>query len=138
MLQVRKALLIPLNPDNKVLIQDRENYKPPRWGYFGGSIEGDETPTQAVIREAKEELDLDLMENDLKPIGIFINVIDDSEIERHAFLLYTELKPEKLKVFEGKAAQYFSLDDAKKLMLEFASETDADIITAVKSILEVN
>ena len=59
----RKALLVPVNSKGEVLIQDRSGHKPPPWGYFGGGIEVGETPIVAVIREAKEELDLTLKEN---------------------------------------------------------------------------
>jgi 8-oxo-dGTP pyrophosphatase MutT (NUDIX family) len=51
-----KALLVPITETGEICIQDRRGYKEPDWGYFGGEIEADETPEEAVLREAKEEL----------------------------------------------------------------------------------
>lgn len=51
--------IILYNKEKKILIQHRaENAKrmPWYWAFFGGGIEKDETPTQAVKREAFEEL----------------------------------------------------------------------------------
>ncbi len=43
---------------DKVLLRKHEKYK--KWLYPGGHIELDEDPNQAVIREAKEEVGLDI------------------------------------------------------------------------------
>ena len=37
----------------------------------GGKLEPGETPEQAVIRELKEELQIDVTEADLEPMGVF-------------------------------------------------------------------
>ena len=46
----RKALIVPINSQNQILIQDRRGHKKPDWGFFGGEIETGETPLQAVIK----------------------------------------------------------------------------------------
>jgi 8-oxo-dGTP pyrophosphatase MutT (NUDIX family) len=69
--QINNALLIPYRPADHpdfglMLVQDRRGHRPPPWGFFGGGIEAGETPLQAVLREAWEELGLYLSEHDLQ------------------------------------------------------------------------
>lgn len=47
----------------KMLLQHRTNnaeIMPNYWAFFGGGVEGNETPEKAIKREAKEELNYDL------------------------------------------------------------------------------
>jgi 8-oxo-dGTP pyrophosphatase MutT (NUDIX family) len=88
----RKALLLPYNHQGQLFIQDRTNYKLPPWGFFGGSIESGETPIEAVIREAKEELDLDLAATDLINIGNLPTIYYGEPVERN----FSCIKPNKL------------------------------------------
>ncbi len=60
--EVVSAILV--NPQNQVLLQQRDE-KPDLsyggyWALFGGRVEADEEPEQAMRRELKEELDLDV------------------------------------------------------------------------------
>ena len=55
----RAAAVILINEHDKVLIAERPPYKkimPGWWEFPGGKIEGEETPEQAMVREAEEEL----------------------------------------------------------------------------------
>src|SRR3989338_3945399 len=65
----RKALIVPINPQNQILIQDRRGHKKPDWGYFGGEIESGETSLQSVIRETEEELRIIVKPDELKYLG---------------------------------------------------------------------
>ena len=52
-----------INDDKKILVQKRSKYKklePNVWAMTGGSVIYGETPTQTIVREAKEELGIDL------------------------------------------------------------------------------
>lgn len=54
------AALILISPDDRMLMQHRSGDAPRgagRWGFFGGQVEPGETPAEAVLREALEELD---------------------------------------------------------------------------------
>lgn len=133
---IKKAFLIPVNKKGKILIQDRENYKPPRWGYFGGSIERDETALQAVIREAKEELNLDLCKENLEYIGQFGDVISAGhKVERQVFLFRTDFKLSDFTVREGKGARYIDCDEVKDLMMDHATKVDIEIANHVREIV---
>lgn len=108
----RKALLIAVNNKKEFLIQDRRNYKKPDWGFFGGGIENKEEPINAVIREAKEELDLDINEKDIKYISTQCSVDDKVKAIRYLFLYKTN--QEEFTVLEGQGALWMSVDEARK------------------------
>ncbi len=50
------------NPKTRcILLHHRDGnttVNPNKWGLFGGSNDGDETPIETIIRELKEELDI--------------------------------------------------------------------------------
>ena len=63
-----------INDDKKILVQKRSKYKklePNVWAMTGGSVIYGETPTQTIVREAKEELGIDLIPEELKQITEF-------------------------------------------------------------------
>jgi dihydroneopterin triphosphate diphosphatase len=59
------ALVLIHTPDLQVLIMERAD-KPDFWQSVTGSIEGDETPYEAAIREVKEETGLNALAYDLQ------------------------------------------------------------------------
>jgi len=58
----RVAIILFYDGEGNVLMQDRRDIS--KWGeefgFFGGGIEGEETPEQALKREIKEELGFDI------------------------------------------------------------------------------
>lgn len=66
----RSALVLPILPTGEVLLQKRDNKlgiaNPGQIGIFGGTIEGDEDPRFAAVREAREELELEILPDELK------------------------------------------------------------------------
>jgi 8-oxo-dGTP pyrophosphatase MutT (NUDIX family) len=105
----KKALLIPINPKGEIFVQDRTDYKPPPWGFFGGGIEADETHLQAVLRETKEELDLDLVESDLVYLGALHVQYDTGFTERYFYLYKTEQA--EFTVLEGAGGKWVTYDE---------------------------
>lgn len=110
----QKALLIPVNPENQMLIQDRRGYKKPDWGFFGGGIEKDETSLEAVIRESKEELSLDIQEEDLEYVGVSHSMRGEQSVTRHYYIYRTEQKT--FLDLEGKGAYWLSFSEAMDRM----------------------
>lgn len=55
--------------DNRVLIAQRPEGKPMAglWEFPGGKVQPDETPEQALIRELKEELEIDVCDTCIAP-----------------------------------------------------------------------
>ena len=64
------ALLALINEKNEVLISLRENRADldGYWEYPGGKVERGEAIDQAIVREMKEELDLDVSSNCVAPL----------------------------------------------------------------------
>ncbi|MBU1754836.1 NUDIX domain-containing protein [Patescibacteria group bacterium] len=110
----RKALIVPINSQGKILIQDRRGHKKPDWGYFGGEIEGDEIPVEAVIRETREELTIDISESELTSIGTSITVWGDRKIIRYMYLYPTD--QEAFDVREGKAGLWLTFEETRGRM----------------------
>lgn len=122
MQKITKALLIPFNQKGEILIQDRENYKPPRWGYFGGSVEQGESIKEGLIREAKEELNCDITEYELIELGQFEDERSNRRINRWVFLIEVNERTWHYKVNEGKGAKWVKPEEMIELMKEFSGE----------------
>jgi len=82
----RVAVVIFYNDKNQILLQDRTGYRRPgeNYGFFGGGIENDETPEEALVREIKEELDYEI--SDFKFLGVFSGKSDDLEVTMFTFI----------------------------------------------------
>lgn len=110
---IKKALLIPVNSKGEIFIQDRTDYKPPPWGFFGGSIEDEETHLQAILRETKEELDLDLVPEDVVYMGDIHTEYDGEFTERYFYLYTTEQV--SFTVLEGAGGKWVTFEEAAPL-----------------------
>ncbi len=111
-----KALLVPINSDGQIFLQDRRGFKAPDWGFFGGSIEAGETPVAAVIREAGEELMIEIQSQDLIYLGQFDTEYKSDLILRHFYIYKTDQVD--FDVREGKGGVWVSRDEAGKLLIE--------------------
>jgi len=71
----KTALAVIVDKNDKILIclSDRDNM---HWKFPQGGIENYESPKQALIREIKEELNIDIDENE---------ILNESEIESYFF-----------------------------------------------------
>lgn len=60
--KIRVAVAVVINSENKVLIAKRHQHlhQGGKWEFPGGKIEKGELPQTALIRELKEEVDLDV------------------------------------------------------------------------------
>lgn len=112
--------IILVNLERGVLLQLRgpdEVYYPNHWTLPGGMIEENESPEQALVREVKEELDLDLHDH-----GLFKVVIEktrDKIIERHIYWCNITERIEDLRLGEGVALKYFSSKEIPFLKIAF-------------------
>ena len=81
---LRKRLIVLLalvNEKNEVLISLRKNKKEYNgyWEYPGGKVEEDETLEQAIIREIKEEINLEISKNCVAPLTFAVDQHGGSE-----------------------------------------------------------
>lgn len=63
------SVIVFRNEEGKILLQFRDGNAPSEplgWSFFGGITEGTETPLEAMIREVKEELEMDLSGEDVR------------------------------------------------------------------------
>ncbi|MCL4120137.1 UNVERIFIED_CONTAM: hypothetical protein GTU68_005970 [Idotea baltica] len=70
--QKRKVYtLLLLHQDNKILLgYKKRGFGQGKWNGFGGKCEEGETIRRAAFREMKEESGLDMVEDDVKKVGI--------------------------------------------------------------------
>ena len=75
------ALLALVNEKNEVLISLRKNKKEydGYWEYPGGKVEENETIELAIIREIKEEIDLEISKNCIAPLTFAVDQHGESE-----------------------------------------------------------
>lgn len=85
---VRRVALFVLEDENKrLLIQHRSKdaeRRPDFWGFFGGGINEDETPEEAVRREAREELGIEF--KDLRFFRRYEQREEDGVHEKFVFI----------------------------------------------------
>ena len=81
------ALLALINNNNEVLISLRKNRKEYNgyWEYPGGKVENGETLEQALVREIKEELNLEIAKNCIAPLTF---AVDEQEMSQKILFLY--------------------------------------------------
>jgi len=112
---VHNAVLVPYRAGERlILIQDRRGHKPPPWGFFGGGIERGETPVQAVLREAQEELGVKLREDDLEPHGPLFVSFRDLEFTLHLFLWRFDGTLSELTLGEGAGMELVTPEKMKR------------------------
>ncbi|HEV1999613.1 MAG TPA: 8-oxo-dGTP diphosphatase MutT [Xanthobacteraceae bacterium] len=68
-----------IDPDGRVLVTRRPPGKPMAglWEFPGGKIEARERPEDSLIRELKEELDIDVQESCLAPLTFVSHAYED-------------------------------------------------------------
>ena len=111
------AAIVLYNEKNEILLQFRDNNAPTlknMWGFFGGKVENNETPYNAVIRETKEELTYDLKNLKL----IIIDQYDYKQFKGKIFIFIKKYnKTKKLIQNEGENMKFVSFTDIDNLNL---------------------
>lgn len=101
--------------DQKILLLQRSHYTenyPEYWGCPGGRAEIGETAEQNVIREVKEECNLDFTPTEIIKTGIW----QDRKYYRFLGNWTGEIKIQELEVLDY---NWFSFEEASKLNLSF-------------------
>ncbi len=101
--------------DKKILLLQRSNYTknyPEYWGCPGGRAEIGETAEQNVIREVKEECNLDFTPSEIIKTGIW----QDRKYYRFLGNWSGEIKIQELEVLDY---NWFTFNEASKLKLSF-------------------
>ena len=101
--------------DGRILLAQRPEGKKlaGMWEFPGGKVEPDETPEEALIREIKEELAIDLCDSCISPFTFVTHEYDDFTL---LMLLYVCRKWEGMpKAMEGQAIMWKYADEMHTL-----------------------
>jgi 8-oxo-dGTP diphosphatase len=135
------AAIIMENDKGELLLYKRDNKPdipfPGYWDLIGGHVENGETPEEALVREVKEELDLDIKE------FTFFRRYECLEGDAYPNIKYIysgriNLPVEEITLLEGDIAQYFKREEIphvkfanilKEIVLEYLSTQPIKIQT---------
>ena len=115
MFMIPYALGIIENQEGKFLLQLRDDkpniFFPNHWGLFGGELKKGETFKEGLIREIKEEINLDI--SNAKIDYLFDYTFDDRiGLTFHVKLNFNE---EDLDLNEGQKFEFFTKEEIKNL-----------------------
>ena len=83
------------------------------WGLFGGGINKDETPKEALIREINEELGIKIY--NIKPLNIkewiIIAAGKEYKVKGIYFIVNTDAEIGEMNLTEGQRMKYFTLEE---------------------------
>ena len=84
---------------------------PNMWDIPGGHVEKGETPEECIVREMKEEINLDLQEFEL------FKIVEFADRMEYVFWKKENFDISKIKLTEGQSLKWFTADDIKKVNL---------------------
>jgi 8-oxo-dGTP diphosphatase len=99
------------NNKGKILFQlrDENGRNPNKWGIFGGGIKKGENPTNALIREIKEELGINIS------ISKILKRYRIPWINYYIFEVHLKNKPKKSQLREGKDMKFMKIEEFMKI-----------------------
>jgi len=108
------AAIILENENGEFLLALRDNKSwipfPNHWDLIGGHVEVGETPEEALIREVKEELDIEI--RDYKFYKEFLCLEGDAfENIKYIYTGKINIPVEELTLYEGQYARYFTKEE---------------------------
>lgn len=120
--EIKGCVFILRRASGKMLLQfrdDKSEFYPNQWNFPGGACEDGEKTIDAVIREAKEEYDIDLKKSDCISLMSYKLPHRDYSTEVFVCNLDDDQSP---KLIEGGAMKWMELEDIKKIELGFGQE----------------
>lgn len=107
-----------MNKKGEILLQKRTPNKrrnPNKWAKTGGQVDSGESVEEAIIREVKEELGIDISKKQIQAIGIYIK---DDKNRRFAynFIFIVDYKIEDYTLQEDEVSEvkYFTIEEIEK------------------------
>ena len=129
------AAIILENDKGEFLLYLRDNKPgipfPDHWDLIGGHVEDGETPEQALVREVKEELDIDLKEYTFYKRYECLTG-DAYENIKYIFTGKINIPIEEITLLEGVRPQYFTREEIphvkfanilKSIVLDYINDT---------------
>ena len=116
---IKGIICIILNENNRFLLEQRDNNSRLfkwSWVFPGGSVEGNESTTQTVLREIDEEFGITLSESDIMKIGECGRYLDNGFNE----IWFTKVSGiPRLHIKESAGAGWYTLEDIKSMNLGY-------------------
>lgn len=114
---VTEAIII--NSDKKILLSKRAEFKqkfPLMWEFTGGSVKQGETTLEAILRELKEELNINLKKDDAK---LYKTVKDDDVNDfKDIWIFYANIKLSELNFNDNEVidAKWVDIKEIKNMI----------------------
>jgi 8-oxo-dGTP diphosphatase len=131
------AAIILENDKGEFLLYLRDNKPdipfPDYWDLIGGHVEEGETPEQALVREVKEELDIDLKEYTFYKRYVCLTG-DAYENTKYNYTGKINVPIEEITLLEGVRPQFFSKEEIpdvkfanilKTIVMDYINDTDS-------------
>jgi 8-oxo-dGTP diphosphatase len=131
------AAIILENDNGEFLLALRDNKPgipfPNHWDLIGGHVEEGETPEEALVREVKEELNIDLKEYSFFKIYECLNG-DAYENTKYIYTGKINIPIEEITLLEGERPQYFAREEIpnvkfanimKSIVLDYINYSDS-------------
>lgn len=87
---------------------------PNKWAKTGGQVDAGETPEQAIKREFKEELGIDIEDSQIKCIDIFKDTKGKRFCYDYIFKVNYKIDEYKIQKEEVAEVKYFTIDELKE------------------------
>lgn len=122
------------NPKTAAVLLHKRDTKtkdnPNKWAFFGGLSEGTETSVETFIREIKEELNIKIVEEKIKPLCDYFN--EERQTHRCIFFVESSLKKTQMQLGEGEDFDWISLDKVFDYDLTAKTVRDLKLFLRIK------
>lgn len=121
------SVAILINSKNEFLLQKKTiDYKPSPgiWCLFGGAIELKESPEQAIKREIKEEIGMEM--NDLEFIEAIDYKLKEFKGKLYVFLILMNHEISEIRLQEGAGFAFFSKEELSSINISESSKKAID------------
>lgn len=119
------AIFVLLIKGDKIFLTKRTNtgWEDGKWSIIGGHLDGNETATQAVVREAYEEAGITINPQDLKFFNV-AHVITNNERVQFSFAAYKwKGQPKNNEPDKASDADWFPLDNLPENLTDISRDT---------------
>lgn len=118
------AVYLIVKKKDKTLLYLRQNtgYCDGMYSLIAGHVEKDESLTEAMIREAKEEAGIEITKKNLKPLCSMYRLSDSERVDFFFQLVDWEGTIENLEPHKCKELKFYDIDDMPENTIDYVKE----------------